>query len=101
VNSEIAGIKGGIAIVPPQLRQFPPKSRLRLLTICSKRVIRPRFEGFTAMVRSLRVGSGFEVRSTLVASKELTRTVAVSLALSCLSLCVIVALTAVATAMPL
>jgi hypothetical protein len=86
------------------LRLFPPKSRLRLLQICSTRVIRPRFEGFTAMIRSLRVGSGFQARPTPVASTELTRAVAVSLAFACLSLCVIVALTIVsiqvATAMP-
>jgi hypothetical protein len=53
------------------------------------------------MIRSLRVGSGFQVRSTPVASTKLTRAVAVSLALSCLSLCVIVAVTVAATAMPL
>lgn len=57
------------------------------------------------MIRSLRVGSGFQVRPTPVASTDLTRAVAVALAFGCLSICVIVLLTAlsigVATAMPL
>ena len=57
------------------------------------------------MIRSLRVGSGFQVRPTPVASTGLTRAVAVALAFGCLSICVIVLLTAlsigVATAMPL
>lgn len=56
------------------------------------------------MIRSLRVGAGFQARPTPVASTGLTRAVAVSLAFGCLSLCVIVALTAVsirvASAMP-
>lgn len=53
------------------------------------------------MIRSRRGSVGFQERPTPVASTDLTRAVAVSLALSCLSLCVIVAVTAAATAMPL
>ena len=57
------------------------------------------------MIRSLRVGAGFQARPTPVASTRLTHAVAASLAVGCLSLCVILALTVmsirVASAMPL
>jgi hypothetical protein len=45
------------------------------------------------MIRSLRGAVGFQVRSAPVASSRLTHAVAVCLAVSCLSLCVIVTLT--------
>jgi hypothetical protein len=68
-------------------------------------MIRPRFEGFTAMIRSLRGVVGFQVRSAPVASSKLTHAVAASLAVGCLSLCVILALTVMSirgvSAMPL
>jgi hypothetical protein len=57
------------------------------------RVIRPRHEGFTAMIRSPGPAVGFAVRSTLVASPRLIQAVAASLAVGCLMLCLIVALT--------
>ena len=57
------------------------------------------------MIRSLRTGLGFQVRSVPAASPRLTNAVAATLALACLSLCLIVTLTLltlkVATAMPL
>ncbi|WP_211909797.1 hypothetical protein [Tardiphaga alba] len=56
------------------------------------------------MIRSLRVGAGFQARPTPAASNRLTHAVAASLAAGCLSLCVILALTVMsirmATAMP-
>ncbi|WP_371421155.1 hypothetical protein [Tardiphaga sp.] len=57
------------------------------------------------MIRSLRVGAGFQARPTSIASTRLTHAVAASLAIGCLSLCFILALTVmsirVASAMPL
>ena len=57
------------------------------------------------MIRSSGVGAGFEGRSVPVASPRLIRAVAASLAVSSLSLCLIVALTVmsikVTMAMPL
>jgi hypothetical protein len=68
-------------------------------------VIRPRLEGSTAMIRSLRTSLGFQVRSAPVASSRLTNAVAATLAVACLSLCLIVTLAMlsirVAVAMPL
>jgi hypothetical protein len=68
-------------------------------------MIRSRFEGFTAMIRSLRGVVGFQVRPAPVASVRLINAVAASLAVGCLSLCVILALTMLSTrgvsAMPL
>jgi hypothetical protein len=69
------------------------------------RVIRPRHEGFTAMIRSLAAGHGFGSRPARIASSRLTHAVAASLALGSLSLCLVVALAAlsirVAAAAPL
>ena len=57
------------------------------------------------MIRSLRVVAGFEPRPALVASTRLGNAVAATLAVACLSLCLVVTLTLltlkVATAMPL
>ena len=57
------------------------------------------------MIRSLRVVAGFEPRPALVESTRLGRAVAATLAVACLSVCLIVTLTLltlkVATAMPL
>ena len=57
------------------------------------------------MIRSLRVVAGFEPRPALVASTRLGNAVAATVAVCCLSLCLIVTLTLltlkVATAMPL
>ena len=57
------------------------------------------------MIRSLRMGLGFQVRSVPAASPRLTNAVAATLALACLSLCLIVTLTMlsirVSIAMPL
>ena len=57
------------------------------------------------MIRSLRTGLGFQVRSVPAASPRLTNAVAATLALACLSLCLIVTLTMlsirVSIAMPL
>ena len=57
------------------------------------------------MIRSLRTGPGFQVRSAPVASSRLTNAVAATLAFACLSLCAIVTLTVlsirVSMAMPL
>ena len=57
------------------------------------------------MIRSLRVVAGFELRPALVASTRLGNAVAATVAVCCLSLCLIVTLTLltlkVATAMPL
>jgi hypothetical protein len=57
------------------------------------------------MIRSLRVVAGFQPRPARVASTRLGNAVAASLAVACLSLCLVVALTLltlrVATAMPL
>ena len=57
------------------------------------------------MIRSLRVVAGFEPRPAVVASARLGNAVAATVAVGCLSLCLIVTLTLltlkVATAMPL
>ena len=57
------------------------------------------------MIRSLRVVAGFEPRPAVVASIRLGNAVAATLAVGCLSLCLIVTLTLltlkVASAMPL
>ena len=57
------------------------------------------------MIRSLRVVAGFEPRPAVIASRRLSNAVAATLAVGCLSLCLIVTLTLltlkVATAMPL
>jgi hypothetical protein len=57
------------------------------------------------MIRSLRGAVGFQVRPAPVASPRLIHAVAASLAVGCLSLCVILALTVLSTrgvsAMPL
>ena len=57
------------------------------------------------MIRSLRVVAGFQPRPAVVASARLGNAVAATLAVACLSLCLVVALTLltlkVATAMPL
>jgi hypothetical protein len=57
------------------------------------------------MIRSLRGVVGFQVRPAPVASTKLIHAVAASLAVGCLSLCVILALTMLSTrgvsAMPL
>jgi hypothetical protein len=57
------------------------------------------------MIRSLRVGTGFQTCPAPVASTRLTNAVAASLAVGCLSLCLIVTLTVltirVSAAMPL
>ena len=57
------------------------------------------------MIRSLRVVAGFEPRPALVASTRLGNAVAATVAVCCLSLCLIATLTLltlkVATAMPL
>ncbi|CAN5131882.1 hypothetical protein BH11PSE4_BH11PSE4_24370 [soil metagenome] len=45
------------------------------------------------MIRSLRTGLGFQVRSAPVASSRLNNAVAAALAIGCLSLCLIVAIT--------
>jgi hypothetical protein len=45
------------------------------------------------MIRSLRAGAGFQLCSNIVASTRLTHAVAASLAVGCLSLCVILAVT--------
>jgi hypothetical protein len=58
-------------------------------------MIRPRFEGFTAMIRSLRGVVGFQVRPAPVASVRLMNAVAASLVIGSLSLCVILALTVI------
>ena len=67
-------------------------------------VIRLRNEGFRPMIRSPG-GAGFDGRSAPVASSRLTDTVAASLAIGALSLCLIVTLTVVSIkvtmAMPL
>jgi len=67
-------------------------------------VIRPRNEGFRPMIRSPG-GAGFDGSSAPVASSRLTDTVAASLAIGALSLCLIVTLTVlsikVTMAMPL
>ena len=57
------------------------------------------------MIRSLRAGAGFQACLAPVASSRLTHAVAATLAVGCLSLCLIMALTVlsirIATAMPL
>ncbi|MDB5565442.1 MAG: hypothetical protein JWP84_2008 [Tardiphaga sp.] len=57
------------------------------------------------MIRSLRVGAGFQACPAPVVSTRLTNAVAASLAVGCLSLCLIVTLTVltirVSAAMPL
>lgn len=57
------------------------------------------------MIRSLRAGAGFEARPAPVASARLINAVAASLAVGCLSLCVILTLTVISirsvSAMPL
>lgn len=57
------------------------------------------------MIRSLREGAGFQVRTMQAASTRLGNAVAASLAVGCLSLCLIAALTVmtirVASAMPI
>lgn len=57
------------------------------------------------MIRSLRVVAGFQPRPAKVASTRLGNALAASIAVACLSLCLIVTLTLltlkVATAMPL
>lgn len=57
------------------------------------------------MIRSLRVVAGFEPRPATVASTRLGHAVAATLAVACLSVCLILTLTLltlkVATAMPL
>jgi hypothetical protein len=57
------------------------------------------------MIRSLRVVAGFELRPAVVASTRLRNAVAASLAVGCLSVCLILTLTLltlrVASAMPL
>ena len=57
------------------------------------------------MIRSLRVVAGFEPRPAVVASIRLGNAVAATLAVGCLSLCVILALTVISirgvSAMPL
>jgi hypothetical protein len=62
-------------------------------------------EGFTTMLRSPGVEAGFEGGSKQIASSRLIHAVAASLAVGSLSLCLIVALTAlsvkVSMAMPL
>jgi hypothetical protein len=45
------------------------------------------------MIRSLRQGTGFQLRLSPVASSRLTHAVAAALAIGCLSLCLIVTLT--------
>jgi len=56
------------------------------------------------MIRSQRVGNGFQAGPTSIASTRLIHAVAASLAAGCLSLCVILALSVMsigmATAMP-
>ena len=57
------------------------------------------------MIRSLRIGPGFQIRPARVASVRLTNAVAATLAVACLSLCLIVTLTVlsirVSMAMPM
>jgi hypothetical protein len=66
-------------------------------------MIRANLEGNTTMIRSPGEAAGFEGRSAPVASSRLIHAVAASLAIGALSLCLIVALTAmsVSMAMPL
>jgi hypothetical protein len=61
------------------------------------RVIRPRLEGFSVMIRSPGAAAGFASRPAPVASSRLIHAVAASLAVGSLSLCLIVALTILST----
>jgi hypothetical protein len=67
-----------------------------------RRVIRPRMQGFTAMIR-LPGATGFGGQSAPVASPRLIDVVAASLALSALSLCLVVTITvlSIGTTMPI
>jgi hypothetical protein len=78
----------------PRFAALPPKScRPKLPNFPGARVIRLRLEGYTAMIRSLGAGAGFEDRPRPAASPRLIHAVAASLAVGSLSLCLIVALT--------
>jgi hypothetical protein len=91
--AEIAGITLQIAVIWPFSRVRPPQyCRRSRRYLNALRVIRPRIEGFQAMIRS--PGAvGFNGRTAPVASSRLIDAVAASLAIGSLSLCLIVALT--------
>lgn len=92
IRPVISGHTGDKCLVLAIFRRFPPKLRLRLLQFLGVRAIRSHFEGFTAMTRP-GAALGFNRPEAGVASPRLLHAVAASLALSALSLCLIVTLT--------